>query len=447
MGTPQRELGTKVRFSLFGFRFFFALVLAPLLAGFALLGTIPPTSATPQTSTQEVLAQADEVLRQMSELTGLPIKGALKKQIIGRPEIEKYLVENLHTEMTPEEIHVQEATLQAFGLVSRDFNLERFLVNFYTEQAAGFYDPKRKTMFIADWVEPDMQRMVLSHELTHALQDQNYDLEKFLRAERSNDDATNARQAVVEGHATAAMMEQFTAPLGLANFPSLEPLMAQVVHQQYEEFPAFSKAPFFFRFQALFPYVEGMGFMQKGLQLGGWKKLNSLFEHPPEATKEIFEPAAYFDNKPLPTVALTRPAPLEAVPGLRFLSSNVMGELGYYALLAQLISEDAAQSVGKSWLADRYILYEGPAEKTYSLISRTRWESTETALAFFRDYHTILTRKYPELASDKRSTEDLFVGRAANGQVILLRKNDECLWAEGIPPAQADAVLNWLRSL
>ena len=68
------------------------------------------------------------------------------------------------------------------------------------------------------------------------------------------------------------------------------------------------------------------------------------------------------------------------------------------------------------------------------------------ALAFFRDYHSILARKYPELAPDQRSTTDLFIGTAANGQVILLRKGDACLWAEGIPTAQSDTMLNWLNS-
>ena len=93
----------------------------------------------------------------MSQITGLPIKAPLKKQVISRPEIEKYLTQNLHEEMTPEEIHAQEALVRAFGLVSRDFNLEKFLISFYTEQAAGFYDPKRKTMFIADWIPAETQ--------------------------------------------------------------------------------------------------------------------------------------------------------------------------------------------------------------------------------------------------------------------------------------------------
>src|SRR5208337_4250546 len=171
--------------------------------------------------------------------TGLPIKGPLKREVISRPEIEKYLTQNLHEEMTPAEIHAQEALVRALGLVSRDFNLEKFLISFYTEQAAGFYDPKRKTMFIADWIPAETQTMVLSHELTHALQDQSWDLETYLRAARDDDDATNARQAVVEGYATAAMMQQAAGGMELGQLPSIAPLLEMVVNQQFDEFPAF----------------------------------------------------------------------------------------------------------------------------------------------------------------------------------------------------------------
>ena len=406
----------------------------------------------------DLLSQADAILQQMSELTGLPVKSPLKKQVISRPDVEKYLSDTLHAESTPQEMHVQEATLQAFGFVAPDFNLEKFLITFYTEQAAGFYDPHRRTMFIADWVEPDMQQMVLSHELTHALQDQNFDLEKFLKAARSDDDASNARQAVVEGHATAAMMQELLAGLNmkLGDMPLLEPLMSTVIQQQFEEFPAFDKAPFFFRFQALFPYIQGMSFMQRGLQEGGWKRLNALFDDPPTTTREIFDPQAYFEKQPPAKLSSPRTVPLTGVSGLDFLAANTMGELGYYALLGQLISEDEAKSVATHWLADRYVLYErtagGPSSgdlrqaRQYTLVSRTRWSSAEAALAFFRDYQAILARKYPGLAPDDRSTPDLFIGSAFNGQIILLHRGDECLWAEGIPAAQFDAMMSWLKA-
>jgi len=424
----------------------------PAVLTFLLLAYAASTAwvLTAAQAPQDLLSQADSVLQQMSELTGLPIKSSLKKQVISRPEVSKYISETLHSEMTPQEIHIQEATLQAFGLVAPDFNLEKFLISFYTEQAAGFYDPLRKTMFIADWVEPDMQRMVLSHELTHALQDQSYDLEKFLKAARDDDDASAAREAVVEGHATAAMIQEMIEPMKLEVMPSLEPLMAPIIQQQLEEFPAFTEAPFFFRFQALFPYIEGIGFMQHGLQAGGWKRLNSLFDNPPHTTKEIFQPEVYFDKQSLPKVTLPQPGALAGVRGLNFVAENIMGEMGYYALLGQLISEDEAKSVTPNWLADRYLLYEksdaGQGKKQYVLISQTRWSSAESAQAFFRDYHTILAHKYPELASDPRSTSDQLIAKANNGQVVMLRKDSDCLWAEGIPTSQAEAVLGWLKS-
>jgi hypothetical protein len=310
-------------------------------------------------------------------------------------------------------------------------------------------------MFVADWVEPDMQQVVFTHELTHALQDQNYDLEKFLRAARDNDDATNARQAFAEGYATAAMVQHLIRPAELSSFPSLEPLMEGMVHQRMENFPAFSNAPYFFRLHALFPYGQGMGFVERGLAQGGWKKLNDVFLHPPTTTKEIFEPGVYYEHKPLPHVSLPRPASVASVPGLRVLTENVMGELGYYALLGQLISENEAKSVATAWLGDRYILYEGSHEGSASrnsshpwiLVARTRWSSPKTALAFFRDYQSILTKKYATLTPDGRSGADLFIGSAASAEIILVRKGDEVLWAEGISAAQTDVMLSWLRSL
>lgn len=413
----------------------------------SLLFLFAPSALAQQAGNPDLLSQADEIFQEMSRITGLPIKAPLKKQIISRPEIEKYLTQNLHDEMTPAEIHAQEALLRALGLVPRDFNLEKFVINFYTEQAAGFYDSKRKTMFIADWIQEDMQAMVLSHELTHALQDQSWDLDDYLHGARDDDDAMSARQAVVEGYATAAMLQQAAGGADLAALPSIAPLMEMVVHQQFEEFPAFSSAPYFFRMEALFPYVQGMGFIQAGLQRGGWKGLNELFEHPPAATKQIFEPQTYFDRQVLTPIVLARPPALESEAGLRFLSENTMGELGIYSLVGQLISEDEAKIISPSWLADRYLLYEQSGGNEYALVARTRWTSPQAALAFFRDYHTILDHKYSHLVIDKRSDPDLFMGSTANGVSMLLHKGDECLWAEGVPPAKVEAMLAWLRAL
>ena len=63
--------------------------------------------------------------------------------------------------------------------MNRDFDLKPFLLSLLTEQIAGYYDEKTKTVNLLNWIEPDDQKPVLAHELTHALQDQKVGLEKW----------------------------------------------------------------------------------------------------------------------------------------------------------------------------------------------------------------------------------------------------------------------------
>jgi hypothetical protein len=412
---------------------------------------------------------ADAVLRQMSRLTGLPVKEPLKKQLISRSDIDRYLRENINAEYTPEEIHGEEAALKAFGAVDADFNLEKFLISFYTEQAAGFYDPRHKTMFMANWVEPAAQKMVLSHELTHALQDQSFSLWKFMRATRDDDDASSAREALVEGYATLAMMQAMLGSIPIEKLPSLDASMEAMVNQQMAEYPVFSKAPFFLRFQAMFPYIQGMHFVRQGLVLGGWKRLNQCFTDPPTSTEQIFQPESYFNPPADPrpgTKAATRPlalppAPaLEEAPSLKRVESNIMGELGYDALLGQFLSSEEAQKVTLPWVADRYLVYEGPASGQFTLIARTRWSTADAAGAFCSDYRTILEKRWSGAADETQgaasaeaqpektgSSPEVLLRTSGPRRSLLLREGDECRWVERVPEVQADALEKWLCDL
>lgn len=433
----------------------------------ALCLPVPSAQTAParQSTQPESALNADEILQQMSRITGLPIKAALKKERVSKPEVEKYLKDNLAAEYTPAEIHGQEAALKAFGLVGADFNLQSFLVSLYTEQAAGFYDPRRKTMFMADWVEPDQQKMVLAHELTHALQDQSFDLWKFMHATPDDDDADAARQALVEGYATLAMIQAMLGSVPIEKLPSLDAMMDKVVNQQMGEYPIFSKAPFFLRFQVLFPYAQGMHFVHEGLMAGGWKRLNEVFQDPPANTKDIFQPDLYFrppKESAHPPAPLDLPAPpaLEHEPGLKQVEANFMGELGYYALLGQLLSQDEAAKTTKSWMADRYLVYESPKTGKFTLIARTRWQNAEAADAFCSDYRSILEKRWPDEGASRRNagveaaagptkenSQNLIFSTLGSRRTFLLRQGNECRWAEDVPAAQADAVAKWIEAL
>ena len=405
------------------------------------------SSHNEQQAPSDVLAQADEILRKMSAITGLPIKSPVNKKIVGREQVRKILVHNLHTDYTPNDIHVQEATLRAFGLISKGFNLEDFLVSFYTEQLAGFYDPETKTMYIADWIPADMQEMVLSHELTHALQDQNFNLAQYMKAVKTNDDAEAARQAVVEGYATAAMFQTVLDGVPISNLPSLGAMIGPAIRQQMAEFPVFSKAPFFFKLEALFPYIQGASFIVNGLRQADWKTLDELFTSPPSSTKALYQPDAYFKHAELPEVELPANAPLSSDSGLKQLDENILGELGCNELLGQFLDEDTATADCAGWTGDRYIVYEDQSGENNSLIARTRWASAEAALTFFRDYHKILTQKYKGFTPDSHSDSERIIGHTASGEVILLYAGYEVRWAEGVPSNKVDATLKWLETL
>ncbi len=444
----ERPRAHRLRWASFVMAFIaLALVSGTTRVQFASDQTHPQSAEAQKPADSPLLAQADEVLQEMSKLTGLPIKGPVNKKVASREEIRELLLHNLHTDYTPKEIHVQEASLRAFGLVSKDFDLGSFLVSFYTEQAAGFYDPPTKTMYIADWIPADMQRMVLAHELTHALQDQNFNLDQYMKAAKKDSDAEAARQAVVEGYATAAMFQSVLGETSLSSLPNFSAVLSPLIQKSMSEFPVFSKAPFFFRLQALFPYIQGAGFIEKGLIRGGWKSLNELFTSPPTSTKAIYQPEIYFNHTPLPVIHLPRKTPLDSVRGLKLVDEDLMGELGFNELLGQFLSEDKATADCANWMGDRYLVYEDPAKQSYALVVRTRWANADAALAFFRDYHELLTRKYPELSPDARSTGERFIGRTASGDVVMLRAGDEVRWAEGVPANKVDTMQKWLDDL
>ena len=128
---------------------------------------------------KELFRSVDEILHFASKDTGLPVKKKVKKAIVSREEVEKYIGEKFKDDADRIRFERSELVQKKFGLLPRQFDLHGFLIKLLSEQVAGYYDEKTRTMNLLDWNEPDMQRPVMAHELTHALQDQSYNLEKM----------------------------------------------------------------------------------------------------------------------------------------------------------------------------------------------------------------------------------------------------------------------------
>src|SRR5215471_411923 len=264
----------RVRFVLAALLIAFYMDIAAPVAG-AQGTSAAPGSGARTAGNADFIAAADEVLRQMSEITGLKQLAPLKKSLRSREEIRAYVVKQMNEEKDPAARYADARSAEAFGLLPKGFDLDAFMVNVLTEQVEGLYDPKTQEFYIADWSPVSDQRMVMAHELTHALEDQHFHIESWSRAARPNDDAELARDAVLEGSAMAAMVDYLMAGTGrsLKDLPEFDPSML-FDQLDMQNTPALKSAPPFLKDSLIFPYISGLNFSAAVLKNSGWPALS-----------------------------------------------------------------------------------------------------------------------------------------------------------------------------
>src|SRR5579864_1918543 len=256
----------------------------------------PPLAVAPN---PEFLKAADEVLGQMSEILHLPIKQPLKKSLRSKQEIRAYLIQAEKDDKNDSQKYADDKALEAFGLIPRNFPLDSFMLDVLTDQVAGLYDPKAKEFYIADWIPAEQQRDIMSHELTHALEDQSFDVDPWIKAARPDDDAELARTSVSEGSALAAMLDYSLREqhIGIRDIGDVTALIRPGALAEMDHDANLAKAPLVIRDALLFPYLAGTSFSQQFLKAhSGWADLHLVFEHPPVSTQQIMHPDLYLKD-------------------------------------------------------------------------------------------------------------------------------------------------------
>jgi hypothetical protein len=373
-------------------------------------------------------AAADDVLNQMSEITGLKLRTPLKKSLRSREQIRAYVVREMDEDKDAAERYAGQRSAEAFGLLPKGFSLDSFMVDLLTEQIAGLYDPKSHEFYVADWIPIDDQRMVMAHELTHALEDQHFQIDAWVKAARPNDDAELAREAVLEGSAMVAMVSYTLQERGmtLKDLPDIDPSM---LVGDMSDTPLLKKAPPFIKDALVFPYLDGLNFCAKVMRSTGWAKLPRLFEQPPISTQQIMHPDLYGAGKTPPLVSL--PA-LDAAlgPDWKKLEDNAMGEFGWTEVLKQFLGEQQATPISNLWNDDRYAVYERKQDKHLVLVARLQLATEAGASQFFAAYSQALEKKYQNRTDIASQPKDLSFS-TSDGSVFLRCAARECLTLEG----------------
>lgn len=416
-----------------------------------------PTAETVVSSKEakELFRSVDEILKFVSNDTGLPIKHEVKRRLTKRDEVQSYIQKSMKEDKDAKRLERSSAVLKKFGLLPRNFDLSKFLVAMLREQVAGYYDVKTKTVNLLNWVDVEQQKPVLAHELTHALQDQSFGIEKWMRepnddadnknADNKNDDrkddkkrdknndptpsdietdeAESARQAVVEGQAMVVLLDYSLAPSGksLLDSPQIADALKQGMLVGTPDSPAFRDAPIFLKEELTFPYHYGLDFTGALLQAGG-KELAyaGAFKNPPKTTREIMQPQTYLAHEKLQPIKMIDME--RDFEGYEPFDIGAMGEFDVDVLIEQYAGRDEAARMYPEWRGGYYYAGKPKSEKPekksekksdisvpIGVLYVSRWSSEPKAAEFAAIYAKGLAQRYQKhqaLGADGKLAED-----------------------------------------
>lgn len=208
------------------------------------------------------------------------------------------------------------------------------------DTVAGFYDTDTKELVVRGTHLTPFVRQVLVHELTHALDDQHFDLDPFM----ADDETAMAFEALVEGDAVILESRY------LESLPEAERQAAAAEEDAAFGGGAGPRVPDIVAELGAFPYRDGPRLVAALLAAGGPGRLDAAFRAPPASTAEVLHPELFLDG---PGRA---PVPPVAADG-RVIDEGVLGEVVLRLVLAGSLPRDRAAKAAAGWAGDHYVAW------------------------------------------------------------------------------------------
>ncbi len=413
--------------------------------GFLLLfigAVAAPASALLQTASIDLLKTADEMMQKVVALRGLQPTGPVQKGIKSRQEISDYLARHVREVYDPAELESEGVMLRKLGLIPVDMNYKEFMLKLLSEQVGGYYDPDKKTFFIAGWLPVDEQKPVMVHELTHALQDQHFDLQHLMEADRKlkDDDEVLAHMALFEGDATAVMLDYLLEPAGrtFTQLPNLVFVMRAQFSTMETQFEIFRQAPSFLKETLVFPYSYGSAFLQRVRSNRPWSEVDKIYKDLPASTEQIIHPEKYLDKRdnPLPVEA-EDPSPRLGT-GWKIAYTNVLGEFSIYLMLKNELSEAQAKNASAGWGGDKVYLVQDK-DGASAVWGFSTWDTPDDANEFYEAMRDWLQHRFPK-AHASEEPESTF-SLVHSGEYNSVRKaGPQVQFVIGLPESESSKI-------
>jgi len=305
----------------------------------------PPTAATttslPEATDAELRAAVDDISADVEDLRGLDFQEPVAVDLASDDEFEQRLLEDFDEDA--DELETAGVLLAAFGLIEPDADVVGAMRELLGGGVVGFYDPETRELVVRGTSLSPYVRITIAHELTHALDDQHFDLDRP-EYDAADDETWYGFSALVEGSATRVerAYRQALSDDDRAAALAEETELASGVDP--------TAVPFALVEEIISPYVDGEAFVEALLDDGGQDALDGAFAEPPSTSEQVLEPDAYLAGEGGVDVA----AP--AVDG-EALDEGVVGMRTVRAVLAAELGDEAAGSVASGWGGDRAVTW------------------------------------------------------------------------------------------
>jgi len=357
-----------------------------------LLATAAATASPAESAgaPQETASAQTELEKAASRVRGLKFNAEVDYQVVDRSGVQDLLVARMNEELPPGQLEKISVAYAKLGLVEAGVNLRDLLVALYSEQLAAFYDQKKKKLYSVEGLpfSDAFKKVLMIHELTHALQDQNFDLSTLPLECKNNDDIALAALSLVEGDATLVLTQYMRegARLGLKD------ILSSVTMGQKQ----ILEAPRVIRKNLLFPYAEGVRFVTELFRDGGWETVNRAYKDLPQSTEQILHPEKYSDKRDDPVPIVLPDFSSVAGKNWDLLENNVLGELNTRILFTEFLGSIRAIRPSRGWGGDRFHVYRVENGNETLLIWATAWDTEKDREEFVSYYLKAVRKKYKE---------------------------------------------------
>ena len=357
-----------------------------------LFGTALVTAAETPPPSPDPAATLKQVAVDVERIRGLKFKKQVPMEVVGDEATRKHALQRLEDLQAKDALDNEIEAYRILRMVP-DGNVMESVLGALEEQVGGFYDPSKKTFFLLDDMPSGMQPALIAHELTHALEDQYYDLDARLRDSTKDEDLSFAVSAVHEGSATLVM-----------TMYAKEALESGKVKQ--DDFTAFAQTeagrgdklaalPAVLYRQLIGTYVLGTNFITRGKGPYGDKfptaDLKRLYKDGPTSSEQIIHPERYWQYRDRPQAVDVGKAGKLLGEGWTRVADGTFGELTL-AVLAGASTPNSfatAWAVGSSgwtnaaatgWGGDHWEMWKRGEER--AVLLGTVWDNAKEAQEF-----------------------------------------------------------------